>query len=638
MGIQQQIDAQLKDEKFPRASITVKNESGSFELKKGVRVTLIKCSATLDGAEEDCQVDFVDCDSVEVSDFKKGKLRITRCSSVKQLEAEDSVVNFGDTKVEELKLTRCQSTYLNSEIQTATLEQCDIQSTKNKYQDLTVTGGKLRSYEDECETGSLEEKANIKFSKLEGKELTIDKSTVTLIDCKSEKLEITDGHLTDLKGEHKEITVSGDKSSCSFNDSKASDEVSFSDATVFATKMDFESEVSVENCHFIGKKLSVMSEFSAKKKEIVIVDSEFQGETSFEDASIRLNKCSFQAEFSLETGSLDSNDCEYQGEFSLTEANINSRNDSFMGTVSMEDLVGPNSIANSDDMQELTITGGDSCGITLTKVTSQTADISEVAMLHAFKCEFQELKLESFTHAVLDDCKSSMAEIKDGSFLNTGLSQLEMLEISDVQCAITSDLSSMTAKDSGLIDKGSTIEADSCFIQSRGSNVIALSSLITNIGGNIEGTDTTVVITKGGEVMNLDGLTIGDGFEPDEQGGSVKFNGIDLTLQSTLGNVDIISRAGNITATADIGAILINAAMNVEIGAGLEIIELAGESVSITAGMDVTVEAGANAAILAAGEAELGAEGVAIVNSAGLVNIAAPLNNVLGITEFAPGE
>lgn len=633
MSIQKQIDDQIKDKKFPRVNITIKNESGDFKLPKGARITLINCDSRCTEAEGDNQIDFVDCQSCGAKGIKNSVLRFTRSSEIEQIEAEDSKVHFGDAQVEKLELTRCETAYLNSEIQTAEFEDCKIESLKNQYSELTIKGGRINSHNDQFEQLSIEGKSNGAFFQAEVEQLSIEESNATFIEGKTEQAEITDGCITDLKGSYDELTVSGDKSSCSLNGTKISGEASFTDATVLVEDSEFEGEVSLQSSPFIGKKVKFQGEFSVQEKEAILVDCELQ-EATFENALVRVCESSLQGEVSITESTFESSDSEYQSEVSVSEGNFTSRRDKFSQKLTMEEAVGSNLLAEATGLLKLEFTGGGIAKLELIEVEAQDIDISEVGILYAAKCDAQKFSLEAFTHAILDECTFQIATIEEGPFLNAATSELQLATIKEVQHAITRDLQSAIVQNSGLIDDGSTIAAEDSFIQARGSDVTSVGCLINTLGGSVIGTDKTIVITKGANVTNPDGLTIGEGFQPDLSGASLKFDGLDLTLQCTLGNVDIISRAGDITLTADAGNILGNAALNVEIGAGVDIIGLAGVTISLDSLVDVDITAGANVTINSDGDVTIQGVGATFLASEATVTIGAPSINALGVSQF----
>jgi len=634
MGIQEVLDNQLKHKDCPRYVVQIKNETGSLKVPKSVRVTLYECdSVTLEETEEGSEVNFVDCSSVTVSGCTKSILRFSKGSEIQQVTAEDSEVHFGDANVQQIELTRCTGAFINSQIQQGTLEESRFESSKNTFQQLEVTGGKFFSFEDEVQELTVSDKATGRFFKLQAEQATIEESQILLKQSQTQQLEVSDSALTDHKGEHEKFTSSGEKSTVRMRETKLSGETSFEEGSALLSKVECEGELSIEKCSFIGQELKVSSELSAKESKVVLADCEIESEATFEDSATRVRECSFQSEVTVEQGAYESDDSEYQSEFSLKEGTLISRNDTFSSSLSLEDLVHDSQIVHAEGMMEFTATGGGTAGLKMVDCESQMTDISEMGILHCVDSDLGLLKLESVSVAILDECEGEMAEVTDVPFLNAATSTFTMMDLSDVQMALTAE-TDIVATNCGINDIGSEIAADSCMINCRDSNVIANASLVNNIGGTVEGADVTVITTQGGETINLDGLTMGTGFDPDMQGGSLKFDGIDLTLQSTVGNVDIISRAGDITMTSDIGSIIATAAVIITLDCVLDIELLAGgmanitagESVDIITGTDITIDAGGAVLVQSVGSTDIASEGVtnvagASVNIIGVVNI-----------------
>jgi urocanate hydratase len=134
------------------------------------------------------------------------------------------------------------------------------------------------------------------------------------------------------------------------------------------------------------------------------------------------------------------------------------------------------------------------------------------------------------------------------------------------------------------------------------------------------------VTSTGAEVTNPDGLTVGQTFDADLQGGCLLFDGINLTAQCTIGNVNINSTVGsiysdaleNIGSTAGIGigltageGIIADAVQDVALIAGAMITQDA-TTVQVTAASAFDVQAASNITLLSGGPVSLDGASVTI--------------------------
>ena len=91
-------------------------------------------------------------------------------------------------------------------------------------------------------------------------------------------------------------------------------------------------------------------------------------------------------------------------------------------------------------------------------------------------------------------------------------------------------------------------------------------------------------------MINPEGLTMGGDFDADMQGGSLLFDGINLTAQCTVGNVNITSTLGSIYGDA-LENIGMTAAVGIGLTAGVGIIADAVTDINLISGGMTTVDA-----------------------------------------------
>jgi uncharacterized protein (DUF2345 family) len=101
---------------------------------------------------------------------------------------------------------------------------------------------------------------------------------------------------------------------------------------------------------------------------------------------------------------------------------------------------------------------------------------------------------------------------------------------------------------------------------------MAMNCIGTQNGGEITCSGNNVITSVAGEVTNPAGLTQGMGFNVDEQGASVLFDGTLLTLENTVGDIDIISSKGQVVVAAETNVNITATTADVSIQAAQDIL------------------------------------------------------------------
>jgi hypothetical protein len=218
-------------------------------------------------------------------------------------------------------------------------------------------------------------------------------------------------------------------------------------------------------------------------------------------------------------GALDSSNNKYQGAFSQSGGTILSINDEMSSSATLSDLVATSTIRKLQSSSNLTISGDSKSAITLDGVQGQQATISDFATCQVQGCDLQT--------ATISDC----------GLVNGAGSTFSTLNASNLDLGIFRDASMMIVSDSNIVDSGSTITATDCNLTVTGSTVIAMSSTIQANGGTITASDSCVITSQAATVTNPDGLTMGMGFSPEEQGGCLIYETGVLTLECFDGEV-----------------------------------------------------------------------------------------------------
>jgi len=640
-NIDKLIQEHLEDEEGPIGSICITGESGSFELKKGVRLVLresndVECT----GAEERNELTLYKCSDAKVKDFKGGVLRAEKCDSLGEITcSEKSTVNIGDTEVEKLELTQSNALLMGCKIQEGTFEKTKIESVKNEYEGkVEITGGTLQSHEDkfkdEC---SLTEKSTSVCEKPEfEKEFTLDQSKLVAHKAKfKDQVTITQGILVDNEGEFEDKCEVTENSQFLGRKSQFKDDFT-AEGSVFngiETKIDGKFDFTAGNCS--GTDFEVKDKATFSQSQVILTGASFQDDTEVEKSSVRLVDCEFQGKFEVTGGAIDSEKSSFQDKFTLDQGTLTSVKDEFVDDVECSDLVYKNLIYKPQSGQNVTMSGKEGqATLEIFGWEAQEATFEKFTRLILNDCQFQKLEITGCQHieinkgqseettidtcgtVELNDTTAQKLDATDCGQVFAGDSEVQEGTFENIGLLVTNAVSDMTVSNCTVNDTGSTIDAEDSIITCIGGQVTGSGVMLTIINGQYEVSGNSVVNAVGSSGINEDGLTSGTGFEADEQAGALLVEEMDVKLQASIGNLTAKSLLLDVYVEAPEGNIIETAGLSLDMIAGLAITGTSGEEIDLFAGTDALI--GATASIsCASGSDFLVAAGAAIDMNAG---------------------
>ena len=657
----------------PRGVIFISNESGSFEIPEGVRLVLSECTGvTCTSNEGRNELTFIDCTDASVEDFKEGVLRFERCKSITKIATkEDCLLTVAGAEIQELDLKKTDATIIKCEIQQANFEECILESIENTYEEFTFKKGQITSEEDEFQQLQLDEGTVGTFVavKLQG-DSKCDKATVTFQKVEGQgNLELKDTSLMDNEGEYQDLKVEGTLSTLMLKETKIQGDLELKEGSANFADVEVQGNCTFEKANVNAMGLEGQGDFEAKKSSMVMSDCEFQGDGTLESSAVKLVKCKIQ-KMDITDGAFESEKCEYQGEFKQEGGTIESIKDKFSDEVTIEKLIAWNKIFKSEGMQKLTLSGEDSktsielvsCDaeeVTIEKFGRavfsvcqfEKAEVTEVKNLNVIDCEWQEFTGEKISTSVFDYGQLQKAEFTDCStiFLNNSTceelktdkcfhvfaasSEIQTMETKNGGLAVTDEVSDMTAEKMTVIDSNSTIQSTDALIIGRDSTIQAEGGLVMAFGGDVTASSNMAVLTTGATVTNADGLTMGTGFSPEDQAGCILQDGVDTTVQASIGNLNLKSLLGDVNIEAETGNINETALESIVEDAGLDITSIALGLISHDAALSIDNTAGEDFSVDAGGSANI--QGGASVNlDAPTITVNAASITILGIVNF----
>lgn len=685
MAIGQRVTDQSTDQLMPRGSIVIKNDSGSFKLKKGIRLVLIDCSnVTCDDMEGQNELTCINCTEVTVSGGKDAVVRIEGNTQVQSIKLDsDCKLNLDNAQVQELDLTKTEVNLLNCKVQTAKFTKCDLQSYKNKYEELTISGGQSNLDQDEPQKITTSDDAIITTKKLQAQgDCKFENTVVSLQKAELQgDVTITDCRFTDNGGQYQKITASGDKTICVLLKSQTQGDLQLDDGSYSLSQIEPQGDIKSSNASINIKKVNSQGDLTIDTCNAIFVDCQIQGDIKATSSGLKSVKGQYQ-KFTGQDGALDSDGDQFQGEFSQTGGNVKLKKPQFSDKFTLDQVIAFNTIYKATGATEVMLTGdGDSSievngidGATqvtvnkfshakLSKIQTQTADLEEILLLNASDCQFQSAAISDVstlmfqqvdmqdcsvdhgaTH-VYDGCQLQQFASTDTNHLLLAASEVTQATVSDAQLVTTCGASDLTFLNCIVSDSGSTItsatdctlslqgsivvmatdctinlsggeitNATACVINNSGGDVTADVSSISTAGGTCTATGLSTVMASACEVTNLGGLTIGTGFDPSQSSGALMCDGTDVTLQATLGELNVFSIVGNINITAT----------------ALGINEISGTIITRTAGTSITDSATTTAAFGATGETTIDS-GAAVFIGAPATTIDSPAITLQGL-------
>lgn len=685
MTLQKKIEGHISNEDdHPLGCISLENESGDFDLPEGVDLNLRKSSGvTCNSNEGRNSVCFSDCDSVTVKDFKNGILRLENCDQIEEVSSsEGATITISGAKIQKLDLKKSVVILIDCELEDCTLDQCELTSLKNKFEKIEITGCTVQSEDDEFnKEATISENSTITCVNPKFKELTGENSRFTLFKGEVEKeAQFTDCHIMDREGNfQKSVTVDGEKSTAMFLETTIEGSLDLTEVSVNLSQVSCEAKITVTGGCFNSKDLEAQGEFEAENCQLISTGGQFLEKVTLTSCSSRLVDNEFTKKITVDKGALDSEKNTYQKGLEFSQGTIESTRDDFSDDLTFDQLVAKNLIYEPANLQNVEFTGKDSksslefiggegqefsadgFGNLKVFVTSlEKLSISNCKLSNLVEVTTQESTIENCGTVIVDDgdlglsasfnecstviannCSGTQVTIDQCGHYFGATSSFNQVTITDSGLGVTKQCNDLTVDSSNLIDSGSIIQgtssqiicsqsvietADNCVLQSLGSTVTCSSSLVSAKGGTIDAVDNCTVISTGADVINPDGLSIGQTFDADLQAACLLFDGINLNAQCTIGNVNINATTGsiysealeNIGSTAGIGigltageGIIADAVQNVALIAGAMVTQDA-TVVQVTAAEAFDVQAGANITMLSGGPVSLDGATVSI--------------------------
>lgn len=685
MTLQKKIEGHVSNEDdHPLGCISLENESGDFDLPQGVELNLRKSSdVTCSSNEGRNTLCFSECDSVTVKDFKNGILRVENCDQIEEISStEGATITLSGAKIQKLDLKKSILILVDCEVEDCTFDGCEVTSLKNKFEKAEFIGCTLQSEDDEFNSAATVSKNstitcfNPKFSELTGEEsrLTFVKATV------EKETQFTDCHLLDREGSfQKPVTFDGQKSTLMLLETSFEENLDITDASVNLSKVTCQKQLTITGGCFNSKDLQLDDTFEAENCNLISTGGTFSKDVTLTSCSSRLVSNDFSEKVTVEKGALDSEKNTYQKGLDFSQGTIESNRDDFSDDMTLDQLIAKNLVYEPANLQKVDFTGKDSKAILeiiggdgqeltadtfgnlrMFGTTVEKLTITNCKLCNLVEVNSQESTMEDCGTLNIDDgdlgttisfnnCSTIIANNCTGSDVTLdscgqyfgSTANFNKVTVTELGLGVTKQCADLTADSSNLIDNGSTIQAtssqiicsqstidgaDSCVLQSRDSQVTCSASLVSAKGGSIDAIDGTTVTSTGAEVTNPDGLTVGQTFDADLQGGCLLFDGINLTAQCTIGNVNINSTVGsiysdaleNIGSTAGIGigltageGIIADAVQDVALIAGAMITQDA-TTVQVTAASAFDVQAASNITLLSGGPVSLDGASVTI--------------------------
>lgn len=584
MSIQAEIDDEFQDDMVPQTVISLENESGSFELKAGMMVIAQSCSdAMCTAAPEGNSVSWYSSTGAGITGGMKGLFRFDQCTGGKQIEAQDSEVNIGGGDFQSITLERCKVLIIGGTKFSGDCKftDCDVTLLKGQFTgDVTVSGGVLR--DEECQyqgdvtisggtiiqgrsaqlTGDLSvtgSNGTLKGYQVTG-DSTISSSHIVAIDgTYTGDLDISDSSTAVLKGD---LTLSG--------------ELTATGGFLTLIKLDLTSNLTIEQgCQLVVSGGS-LQQFQATGAGAVLKGCTVSSNATITDTACRFDGVTVTGEADFESSPLDSTGCTWGSEMTMSGGTITSSGDTASGEWTITGLVGPNYI-KSLTADNLDISGTSNSTINLENCTSPSCTIDNFSIAQINGGSLDTLELTSMGTAIVSCTSEEVIVTEVSQFFGAGGFFTE-LTITGASQAVTQECANVTATDCVLSDQGSTITATACVINGKNSIVTGtgISGFFqgstvngTNIAGvfqesEVSGANVAAVMTggtgvltglsaalvSGAAITNLGGYTSGCGFDQTLQGGSTHYSPIALSLQATVGDVDITSVTGAITVNS----------------------------------------------------------------------------------------
>jgi hypothetical protein len=645
MVLQAHIDNNTQDPLLPRLTNTFTNDSGSFTLGQSQCLTVRQSpSAICTGSDGDNHLSLSEVQSVSVSNFKNGVLRIESCPQIQTIQVTGSKVYTSDAQIQSVNLDTSESSLFNCTIQSFAIQQSDFNGFGNTYSGAASIGGGQTYSEKEIFNGalSLTGQAQLVINGAACSSITVNQSNFISNSCKaSGSLTVTDGQVMDISSTFQDASLSGDDTTAAFQKSTFQGQFSLTDGQVTLNSTIHQGQISLQNAQVNGQTVTAQGSVSFQTGNLVLASGTFQGSVSITDAATATSDNQFQGSVTLNDGSLDSSNNEYSGTFSQTGGNISSFSDTFQGPVTATGLVGPTIFRSAQGVTTMDIEGDGGASLLISDTNPQTLTVKGFGHVRISGCKVSTLTASDCADITLEDSQIQTASVSDSAYLNTGSSTINNLTLDTVGLAITQDVSTLTAEDSAVIDRNSTITQTGGSLICNGSTVTGTNLVINSTGGTIQqatgctisanGTavttadKNTVITTTGGAITN-NGLSLGIGFNVLNQAASVLFDGTNLDVECTTGQVNITSTESsvNVLAHTNITEQAVTGSISELANTGISETTTGGDITEISSGnISMTAQGGNLSGTSSTGSVSFNAQTSASITSAGTISLTA---------------
>lgn len=627
--------------------------------------------ATLTSNEGDNEVSFVRCNSVTIENFSDGVIRTEDSKSIQKATFSKAIAVFSyPDSVQDMNATDSEVDLVGCDsVQSAKFTNTILRSRENTYQSLTLAGGMHRLDQDEIQKGTFQAQSNIQGLKLQIKDdTTIDQCfPCILTECKADgDLTITDSHFVDISGSYQgKITASGAELISNFEDTQIQDDFSVSDGSCNLAKVQMQAKAAFQNASINVQDSLVTNEFSFDTGELMMLGSSLKKTTTINTAQAYIKDNTFTDAVSISDSSVQSI-INSGADFTHNGGTIDSSEDTY-SDFTLSKMIGINLVYKTT-MDDLKADGTDSATLTLMEVQRQDTNISNFAkvemsfgkgqdltisdcdMFVANDENFQDVDIQDCQMAVFNNCTMGTVSasgigtllVNGGTateidadtcgFVNTASCNAGKVKITKCVLAVTKECGDLTSTDSNLVDKGSTFTtasdcnmmlnestvtaATKCNIQAKEGDITAAGSNVQSVESTVSVTDKSMVTAKGGDVANADGLSVGTDIDLTTSAGVLNFDGADLTLQNNIGDITLQSTLKDVNVLAPAGNIDSHALLNISETAAGSILETATTTINNQSSGTISYNAVGNATMEAGGTATVSATGAATLSGA----------------------
>ena len=590
--IQSQINQHLNadpETETPILNMVIDQGTGSFSCPRDARI-LVRggSSATCSGNSGGSELQFASVQTVVVSGYQGGILRIENAQNADITCSADTILHLGNIQSLKLNLTSTRATITNSTIDQATFTSSTITSLGNTYQgQCSFTGGVVRSNDDVFQgQAQIEQEAWGRFVNptFQGS-CTISSATATCMNGTYQgTVTLQEARFTDVGGQMQGTLTSQGDGAISLRDTQITGATTITGGIWNVQNGQFQGAFSATSCIALGLNNSqLQGQCTLNLTPIVAANTTFTGEVTGDAVLGRFDQCTFMGLAELiSNSSIDSTNNTYSGEMSVS-GNLQSKHDQFTGMLTGVAMTGPCLIHNADGAT-MTLVGDTSLDLTISKSTFANTNLTILAQLRSNGTQYANLNILLAGTVLLN---SGTCAALTATRIGTLLAPNMVISSG----TITSCGLSVTQNTTGLVITGCTaidalsagLEVIDTLLLCRDSVVQANDSVVAAVGGSVAAVAQSVVLGQLALITNIDGLSLGSGINP--------INSF-FCITSTPGG-NFISSAVSLTTTVYTGA-LSNLAIvgGIDNTAGAGMINIAGTSISNGAGAGITNTAG----------------------------------------------